>query len=160
MYPGKEGSDLNHKKAYCTDGARQKAQEVEQKINGLTVKVVDQPPPYPQPSGIFTSGTHFHPMRFLQEVGSLYGPVVLRKETLGVHDLALATMLRDRSVVVPTSDSNPHLLTLFKLFPSLKLGDCPAHLLVEYENVRYLNMDGYAGDEPVAQGYIGNFPNL
>ncbi|KAI0704824.1 hypothetical protein C8Q76DRAFT_631245 [Earliella scabrosa] len=141
MYPGKEGSDLNHKRIHCSDGVRQKFPEVEKIINGLTVKIVDQAPAYPQPHGLFTGGTHFHPMQLIQEVRSLYERVVVRKETLGIHDLALAAMLHQRTLVLPSSGENPRTLALFKLYPCLKLEPEPTHLLVEYEGARYLSLD-------------------
>ena len=141
MYPGKEGSTLNHRKGYCSDGARQKSQQVEKVMNGQTIKIVDHPPPYPQPSGIFTDGKNFFPMRLIHEVSSLYERVVVRKETLGMQDLALASMLHQRTLMLPVSEVNPRPLALFKLFPSLTTGDCPAHLLVKYEDVDYLSLD-------------------
>ncbi|KAF8447599.1 hypothetical protein L210DRAFT_3326256, partial [Boletus edulis BED1] len=52
MYPGSEGSSLNHKRAYCSDGVRQVS------------KAGDEVPPWPQPQGIFTAGKTFHPQVF------------------------------------------------------------------------------------------------
>ncbi|KAF8444446.1 hypothetical protein L210DRAFT_3311152, partial [Boletus edulis BED1] len=49
MYPSSEGSSLNHKRAYCSDGVRQVS------------KAGDEVPPWPQPQGIFTAGKTFHP---------------------------------------------------------------------------------------------------
>ncbi|KAI0757665.1 hypothetical protein C8Q80DRAFT_1076208, partial [Daedaleopsis nitida] len=104
MYPGKEGADVNHKRIHCSDGARQTPQEFLQVVNGLQVKLVDQPPPYPQPNGVFTSGTHFHPLRFLQEVSSLYDRAIVRKDIPQMQDLAFAELLEKRTLQLPISD--------------------------------------------------------
>ena len=144
MYPGKTDSDFNHKKQYCSDGARQVAQDFERLINGQKVKVVEEPPPYPQPAGIFAMGVEFHATRFLAEVSSLYDRVVVRKEVLGMQDLALASLLHQRTLIVPASESNPRSMTLFKLYHGLRIESCPPHFLVEYEGIRYLQLDALA----------------
>ena len=144
MYPAKQGSSLNHKKQYCSDGALQKARSVEVRINGQTIKVVDEAPPYPQPEGVFVGGTEFHVTRFLAEVSSLYERVVVRQEMLGMQDLALASLLHQRTLVVPASASNQRPMALFKLYHALTVKGCPPHFLVEYEGVRYLLMDNLA----------------
>ena len=60
MYPGPEGSSLNHKRAYCSDGVKQVS------------KAGDEVPPWPQPQGIFTAGRTFHPQAFYTTVQDIY----------------------------------------------------------------------------------------
>ncbi|KAF8124424.1 hypothetical protein EV363DRAFT_1540574 [Boletus edulis] len=62
MYPGSEGSSLNHKRAYCSDGVRQVS----------FFKAGDEVPPWPQPQGIFTAGKTFHPQMFYVAVQDVY----------------------------------------------------------------------------------------
>ncbi|KAJ7094960.1 hypothetical protein C8R44DRAFT_577859, partial [Mycena epipterygia] len=67
MYPGKTGSPENHKKGYCSDGFKQKA------------TTGDDLPPWPQPAGIFTGGSEFHPLLFLAAVRDVYEKVVMEE---------------------------------------------------------------------------------
>ncbi len=151
MYPGAQGADINHKKAFCSDGARQARRTIEKVIHGQTTKIVDEPPPYPQPAGIFTGGNTFHPMVFLQEVRILYERIIEQKDAVTMQDLAFASMLNDRTLQLEASDGYPAMV-LFKLFPTLTLaGTFPQHVLVDYEDMRYLRMDCLAGTEGVAQ---------
>ncbi|KAI0696201.1 hypothetical protein C8T65DRAFT_583603, partial [Cerioporus squamosus] len=146
MYPYKQGSPLNHRKAFCSDGVPQIAHSVEKVINGQSVTIVDTPPPYPQPEGVFTLGTRFHGLTFLQEVQALYDRVVTEKAPLSMQDLAFASMVHTRTLVIPAS-GDQRAITLFRLFPSLD-ADCPQHLLVEYEGQRYLRMNYLDVDQP------------
>ena len=59
MYPGPEGSALNHKRGYCSDGVKQ-------------VSKHEEIPPWPQPYGIFTTGKTFHPPAFYRTVQDIY----------------------------------------------------------------------------------------
>ena len=59
MYPGPEGSFLNHKRTYCNDGIRQ-------------VSKVDEVPPWPQPRSVFTAGKTFHPQAFYVTLQDTY----------------------------------------------------------------------------------------
>ena len=60
MYPGSEGSSLNHKRAYCSDGVKQVS------------KAGKEVPPWPQPQGIFTARKTFHPQAFYTTVQDIY----------------------------------------------------------------------------------------
>lgn len=124
-----------------SDGARSSAQEQKSTINGVVVKVIEDPPPYPQPNGIFSKGTHFHPLPFLQEVKSLYERIVERQELLTTQDAAFALLLHQRTLVIPASADSPRTMNLFKLYTSLTMGDCPAYMLTEYDSARYLHLD-------------------
>ncbi|KAF8423457.1 hypothetical protein L210DRAFT_3570273 [Boletus edulis BED1] len=76
MYPGSEGSSLNHKRAYCSDGVRQVS------------KAGDEVPPWPQPQGIFTAGKTFHPQVFYVTVQDIYERYCIP----GAESLPFATM--------------------------------------------------------------------
>ncbi|TFK89020.1 hypothetical protein K466DRAFT_487711, partial [Polyporus arcularius HHB13444] len=151
MYPGPQGADINHKKAHCSDGAMQAKKTVEKVIQGQIAKIVDDPPPYPQPAGVFSKGTAFHPVAFLQEVRTLYERVIEHKDAVTMQDLAFASMLNGRTLMLEASNDAPA-MTLFKLFPSLSVeGTFPQHLLVDYEGMRYLRinfLDESAEDVP------------
>ncbi|KAG0700040.1 hypothetical protein DFH29DRAFT_876907 [Suillus ampliporus] len=66
MYPTPENSEENHRRGFCTDGAKQ-------------VSKHKAPPPWPQPPGIFSEGKHFHPRAFLETgIKQIYEQVFLR----------------------------------------------------------------------------------
>ncbi|TFK92373.1 hypothetical protein K466DRAFT_480747, partial [Polyporus arcularius HHB13444] len=140
MYPGKTGAEINHRKAHCSDGVWQKPRTVDKVINGQNVKIFEAPPQYPQPAGVFSRGSTFHPVAFLQEVQTLYERVIERQDAVTMQDLAFANMLNERSLTVPASDGHPTMI-LFKLFSSLAtVGTFPESLLVDYDGHRYLRM--------------------
>ncbi len=151
MYPGKQGTELNHRKGVCSDGAWQKARTAEKVVNGQTVKIVDESPQYPQPAGVFSNGDTFHPVAFLQEVQTLYERVVLRTDAVTMQDLVFANMLQQRSLVIPAEGDHCSMV-LFKLFPGLKVaGTFPESFLVDYDGSGYLRMD-CLNDTGPAQG--------
>ncbi|KAI0323780.1 hypothetical protein GY45DRAFT_1264040, partial [Cubamyces sp. BRFM 1775] len=143
MYPGPEGSPLNHKKLCCRDGVRQTGQKVSKVLAGQKVEVVEEPPPFPQPAGVFMNGTHFYPRQFLRAVGELYQRVIVEGNSNTTHameDLAFAALLQDCILVIPATASAPPQV-LFTLYKSLTLGDCPPELVVEHEGTQYLRID-------------------
>ncbi|KAI0640825.1 hypothetical protein C8Q79DRAFT_878027, partial [Trametes meyenii] len=103
-YPGPEGSELNHKKLHCADGARQASKMITKMIGAQQVQVTESPPMYPQPAGVFTRGTHFHVRRFIRAIQDLYERIVVQGAANGsfaMEDLALASLLQERLVVIP-----------------------------------------------------------
>ncbi|OBZ69714.1 hypothetical protein A0H81_10073 [Grifola frondosa] len=99
MYPGPERSAANHKKSYCTDGVRQKPKVIERTLNGVVQKVVEELPEYPQPAGLFTHGTHFHPKIFLAYVVDLYTRLIAHSgpgSEKAMEDAAFAALLTKR----------------------------------------------------------------
>ncbi|OBZ68323.1 hypothetical protein A0H81_11830 [Grifola frondosa] len=139
MYPGPERSAANHKKSYCADGVRQKPKVVERTVNDVVHKVVEELPEYPQPVGLFTHGTHFHPKIFLAYVLDLYTRLVARNGSgseKAMEDAAFTALLTKRLRVFPEEG-----LALFELFPSMKLGPVSADLVVERGGVKYLRVD-------------------
>ena len=67
MYPG--GSS-NHAKAVCSDGAFQASRPYTKALNDVSTKAFEEPPPFPQPDGIFTNGKFFNPAPFMAAVTS------------------------------------------------------------------------------------------
>ncbi|OBZ70866.1 hypothetical protein A0H81_09129 [Grifola frondosa] len=137
MWPGPEGSPINHKKSYCSDGVKQKPPKVEQKVNGVVETIIEELPEWPQPSGVFTHGTHFHPAAFLAMVRDMYTLLVAEGGNGGdrfMEYLAFADMLQKRTAVEPG-------MILFKLFNSLQLGSVSPELIVERDGMRYLRVN-------------------
>jgi hypothetical protein len=106
MYPGPEGSSLNHKRAYCSDGVKQ-------------VSKVDEVPPWPQPHGVFTAGKTFHPQAFyvtLQDTYERYCmPSAEPAPTPTMETVAFVRLLASR---IRTFNDN---VIGFRLFPTTSL---------------------------------------
>ncbi|KAJ6484175.1 hypothetical protein C8R45DRAFT_931628 [Mycena sanguinolenta] len=138
MYPGKTGSPENHKKGYCSDGFKQKTSAEESTL-------------WPQPAGIFSTGSEFHPVSFLAAVRNLYDKVVLQTgSNLSVEEEAFSVMLQEPGRTLNVNDA-----VLFKLFAGYNIpaGDkIPDTYFVEYQGSRYLRIDALSGtDGPVSQ---------
>ena len=104
MYPHGKGSKANHKRDYCSDGAR----------SAVTPTI-----PFPQPPGIFIKGKEFDLITFLLAVQNMYQRTVIEgvaRDDLGVEVEAFANMFMDR-VVTDTDDGTP----AFRLFEELSL---------------------------------------
>ena len=106
MYPGLEGSSLNHRRAYCSDGVRR-------------VSKVNEVPPWPQPHGVFTAGKMFHPQAFyvtLQDTYECYCmPSAEPTPTPTMETVAFVRLLASR---IRTFNNN---VIGFRLFPDYKL---------------------------------------
>ncbi|KAK6971771.1 hypothetical protein R3P38DRAFT_3297859 [Favolaschia claudopus] len=136
MYPGSSGSPENHKKGYCSDGFKQNT-----KNSG------DNLAPWPQPAGIFTSGSEFHPFPFLLAIRTLYEKVIVEKnhESLTVEDEAFSLMINQPGRMVAVNGA-----VLFKLFPSYEIpaaDGVPDSILVKHEEINYLRVDSLADTE-------------
>ncbi|OBZ70680.1 hypothetical protein A0H81_09184 [Grifola frondosa] len=139
MYPGPEHSAANHKKLYCADGVRQKPKVIERTLNGVVQKVIEELPEYPQPAGLFTHSTHFHPKIFLAYMVDLYTHLIAHSgpgSEKAMEDAAFAALLTKRLRVFPQE-----CLALFELFPSMQLGPVSADLVVERGGMKYLHVD-------------------
>lgn len=100
---------MNHKRTFCSDGVRMKAQFNMKSPDGKTVTITDDLPPWPQPSGIFEDGSTFYPTVFLRAVSQLYEQMVAYQSTGGQYAmeyLAFAEMLYKRTIVVPVSNTS------------------------------------------------------
>jgi hypothetical protein len=139
MYPGPTGAPENHKKGYCSDGVKQTLTHSKQNQDppkpNQSVSLAT--PAWPQPVGIFTNGTQFHPTVFLDKVRELYAKVVIGTASgeLLLEDEVFAHLLARRTVVLENRS------VLFKLFDL----DCPAStpegLIVTHEGDKYLSVD-------------------
>jgi hypothetical protein len=131
MYPGPSGSPQNHRKGMCSDGVKQAMKnDVE----------------WPQPLGIFTSGTEFHPIKFLQVLRDVYETMVIRGgdgRDSALEYEAFLKMLRAR---LTTMEDGHH---LFKLFDTdLQIpATTPDELIVEHDGSRYLRVDCLREDD-------------
>lgn len=130
MYPGPTGSSDNHKRGYCADGVRQKVKP--DSNDGLL-------PEWPQPHGIFTNGTHFHPMNFLLKIREVFDKVLNKEITEGdysMEDQAFSRLLASRIIQEEGR-------CLFRLY-DLEITDnrnIITDLVVTIDGVRYLRID-------------------
>ncbi|KAJ7157749.1 hypothetical protein C8R46DRAFT_909000, partial [Mycena filopes] len=126
MYPGGKKSPENHKKGYCSDGFKQKVVEGESA-------------PWPQPTGLFTTGSEFHPLIFLTTIREVYEKVVVEGETdVSMEQEAFLSMLPGRTTISATG------AVLFRLFSAFAIpadDETPDTLFVESEGVKYLRID-------------------
>ncbi|KAF9540596.1 hypothetical protein CPC08DRAFT_650852, partial [Agrocybe pediades] len=131
MYPGPTGSSENHKKGHCSNGVKQKAK--------LGSPDSDTHPDWPQPAGVFSNGTHFHPVAFLTAIRQLYDKVIdgaISEKDYSMEDLAFSRMLRSRMVEKSGR-------SLFRLYSDLELDKKPvdcSSIVVEEDSVRYLQV--------------------
>src|ERR1700678_2827976 len=130
MYTGPTGSLDNHKKGYCSDGVRQKP-KTESNDGAL--------PEWPQPSGIFTNGTNFHPITFLSKIRQIYDKVVegtISEIECSMEDEAFSRLLSSR---ISVWEGNSFFRT-YNLEVALD-ESVPSDLLVEIDGVKFLHVD-------------------
>jgi len=131
MYPGLSGSPENHRRGVCSDGVFS------------TSKSGEDPPEWPQPAGIFISGTHFLPIEFLKTLVVIYNKFVIEKAPatdITAEDEAFARMLTRRTTF--PSDQPP----AFKLFDLQMPLSTPKDLLTTIEGGTYLRLDALHGN--------------
>ncbi|KAJ7635469.1 hypothetical protein DFH06DRAFT_675131 [Mycena polygramma] len=132
MYPGPPGSQENHKKGYCSDGFKQKPPPGDSS-------------PWPQPTGIFSTGSEFHPLPFLEAIRDVYEKVVVEadRNSLTIEHEALALMLKEPGRVVEVQEA-----VLFKLFIGYAIpadDRTPDALFVDHDGAKYLRIDALSG---------------
>ena len=100
--PTPENSGYNHRRGFCTDGAKQ-------------VSKNEPPSPWLQPPGIFSEGKYFHPRTFLETVKQIYRQAFLRPsgESPALEQEAFDRMLLDWSTTLESG------AMLFKLYEEL-----------------------------------------
>jgi hypothetical protein len=94
-------------------------------------------PKWPQPQGLFTNGTFFHPVEFLSKIGEMYEKVVIEQssgEFLMEHE-AFATLLARRTLILDDGS------VLFKLFSLECPSSTPESLVIMHEGNKYLRVD-------------------
>jgi len=123
MYPGPEGSPLNHRRGYCADGVKQ------------TSKLEDLPP-WPQPQGIFSDGRTFHPVAFLNTVKDLVERAVM-------HQPGNLTIMEGEAFAALAQS---HIFTadgriLFRLFKEFEVDlSTPDHYFHVHDGVKHLHI--------------------
>lgn len=103
---------------------------------------LDTVPDWPQPQGIFQSGTTFNPLQFLATVQEMYEKVVIEKgngDNLAMEYEAFSKLLQERTIV----DADGHVL--FKLFELEIPFSTPSELIVASH---YLCLDCLRDDRP------------
>ena len=109
---------MNHKLGYCSDGVKQKFAH-------------DKVPPWPQPHGIFTKGTDFHPVPFLTALHEIYEKFVPQREaveSISVEHKVFARMLNSCTFIWEDS------AVLFRLPCSISISD----MVVMESDTRFL----------------------
>lgn len=104
MYPGREGSSINHRHGFCADGVKQ------------TSKIEELPPwPQPQLEGLFLDGRTFHPVVFLDTLKHIVERAVmdLPNALTAMEDEAFTNLIKSRTF---RTDSGRVLFRLFKEF--------------------------------------------
>ncbi|KAK7050400.1 hypothetical protein R3P38DRAFT_3173760 [Favolaschia claudopus] len=134
MYPGPNKAPENHKKGHCSDGFKQKSTD-------------DNSAPWPQPTGIFTMGSEFHPLLFLVAIRDLYEKVLIEQNhgSLNVEDEAFSLMLQQPGRIISVNGA-----VLFKLFSGYAIpaaDQIPDNLMVNHDGVAYLRIDSLADTE-------------
>lgn len=122
MYPGPANSPENHKRGYCSDGVKQKAKAL----------------PWPQPDGIFATGTSFFPLVFLKFVGELYEKVLgdrNQTQEFSMEEEAFSSLLQQR--MQNRSDGS----IFFELLELEVPADTPSSLIVEEAGIKFLRVD-------------------
>lgn len=139
MYPGAAGSPENHKRGYCSDGAMQKLEHTTQNEDPPQAH---QPsswvlPEWPQPKGIFTDGTQFHPVEFLNTIREMYEQVVVDNVggDLILEHVAFASVLSRRTIQLQNGT------VLFKLFDLTCPPSTPEGLIIVHNDNKYLRLD-------------------
>ena len=139
MYPGPTGAAENHKRGYCSDGARQTLKHSSQNQDPPKP---NQPlshtmPAWPQPQGIFTDGIYFNPVGFLTTLREVYEKVVIDKvsgEAAMEHE-AFAGLLFARTLMARDGSM------LFKLYDLDCPSSTPEGLLEVHNGMKYLRLD-------------------
>ncbi|TFK78045.1 hypothetical protein K466DRAFT_607378 [Polyporus arcularius HHB13444] len=135
-YLGGTGSAANHRRDYCSDGVR-----CSNKLKAGT----DIIPDWPQPPGIFTSGSKFHAIEFLKALRDLHEKTVNNDSSNVVIDLeglAFAKMFQTRTI---KADDSAGGMYLFRLFDNLEMIPALPELVVNYNNLKYLRLDCLGG---------------
>lgn len=139
MYPGPSGAPENHKRGYCSDGAKQTFERSPQNEDPPreNTSASANAPKWPQPQGLFTNGTHFHPMELLRKIREMYEKVVVQKSSgeFLMEDEAFVNLLVRRTLILDNGT------VLFKLFNLECASSTPEDLLLTHEGNRYLRVD-------------------
>ncbi|RDB21084.1 hypothetical protein Hypma_011838 [Hypsizygus marmoreus] len=126
MYPGPTGAPENHKKGYCSDGVSQKSKKSSEVL-----------PAWPQPPGIFITGTHFDALAFLAAIHDTYEKVVGQaSKDYSMEEQAFSQLLFQR--IKPQPDNGP---VYFELFDLILTRETPESLVHEMDGKKYIRVD-------------------
>ncbi len=153
-YPGGTGSAANHRRDYCSDGVR---------CANKSKAGTDIIPDWPQPPGIFTTGSKFHAIEFLKALRDLHEKTVNDDGcnlVVDLEGLAFAKMFQTRTI---KADDSVGGIYLFQLFDYLEMTPALPELVVKYNNLTYLRLDCLGGavspasaaEVPVTGGGLG-----
>jgi hypothetical protein len=150
MYPGPSGAPENHKRGYCSDGVKQTIENAPQNEDPPRANTMASvgPPKWPQPQGLFTAGTYFHPVELLKKIGEMYEKVVIEQssgEFLMEHE-AFASLLARRTLVLEDGS------VLFKLFDLECPSSTPDGLIITHEGNKYVQIDCLRESSDRAEG--------
>ena len=125
MYPGPTGSPENHRKGVCSDGVSPNLKAVE----------------WPQPPGIFTNGTNFHPIPFLKALRDIYELFIVQKGSSAdsMEHEAFAQLISCRTLICPDG------AILFRLFDLQLDPSTPEELIVTHNDAKHLRLDCLRG---------------
>lgn len=133
------GGEANHKKLHCDDGARAR-------------DVTDPPPDWPQPAGVFSAGTFFHPLIFLKTIWQYHNELQEHGEDgLSMEMRAFMKMVDRRKLEVQSSQTGKATF-LFQLFPYLTSSPPLPELVEEHNGLRYLRVDCLSGPPGGVEG--------
>ncbi|KAJ7027842.1 hypothetical protein C8F04DRAFT_1266630 [Mycena alexandri] len=137
-YPGGAGAPENHRRACCSDGFKPTLSD-------------DTPAAWPQPLGVFSDGTEFHPFAFLTNVRELHSKLVV--EAVNPRDLSLEQdafqgLLQDRMVINPMDGAV--MWRMFTAFNVPAADNVPENLFVDYNGVRHLYINSLSDTDLVA----------
>ncbi len=130
-YIGGLGASGNHRKLCCSDGVK-------------TQDKNNSPPKWPQPEGIFTDGTHFHPFAFLEHLRRLYEKAIVEGDITyeNMESEAFFEMLKARLDTMDIEEDGKTLkVPVFRLYGYLTMSPPLEQLVMTRDGKRYLRVD-------------------
>ncbi|PSS29896.1 hypothetical protein PHLCEN_2v2608 [Hermanssonia centrifuga] len=130
-YAGGVGSGKYHRKLYCSDGVKMQDK-------------ADTPSRWPQPEGIFTTRSHFHPLVFLEELRRLYEKAVIQGDSSfdNMKSELFMEMLKARLETMELEkDSQMVKTVVFRLFPYLTMSLPLKDTIAIKDRKQYLRVD-------------------
>lgn len=142
MYPYRKPHAENHKPGYCSDGGPVKDLLDPMTRDRARDKMATDLLPWPLPEGIFSNGSTFHPIPFLQNMRVLYQQFI--EEQTPYENLDLEIQIFLQLYVRQAAYINRN--CLFKLVNS-KVGLLGSEFIVEYDGQKYLRIDCLRDDD-------------
>ncbi|THG92922.1 hypothetical protein EW026_g8156 [Hermanssonia centrifuga] len=130
-YAGGLGASGNHRKICCSDGVK-------------TQDKNDPSPKWPQPEGVFSDGTHFHPLAFLEQLSQLYEKAIVERDTTheSMESEAFFEMLKARLDTMDIEEDGKTMnVPVFRLYGYLTMSPPLEQLVLTRDRKRYLRID-------------------